>query len=129
MTEATQDVGAVLGIVGVSTRIGVHKALLQSSVDQDSQFTRRGGDRFGLADAEGQAAKNAPSAVCVRPRFMAARRRMAAARLADGCVRLLRSRPPEILLFGASVSQDVKCLSVGQRLMSVPISESSRSAL
>lgn len=54
---------------------------------------------------------------------------MAAARLADGCVRLLRSRPPEILFCGASVSHDVKCLSVGQRLMSVPISESRRSAL
>jgi len=39
---------------------------------------------------------------------------MAAARLADGCVRLLRRRPPEIVLWGASVSQDVKCFSVGE---------------
>lgn len=54
---------------------------------------------------------------------------MAAARFADGWVRLLRSRPPEILLFGASASHDVKCFSVGQRVMSVPISERSRSAL
>ena len=60
---------------------------------------------------------------------MAASRRMAAARFADGCVRLLKRRPPEILLFGARVSHEVKCLSVGQRVMSVPISESSRSAV
>ena len=37
-----------------------------------------------------------------------------------------RSRPPEILLWGARVSHDVKCFSVRQRLMSMPISESSR---
>ena len=54
---------------------------------------------------------------------------MAAARLADGWVRELRSRPPEILFFGASVSQDVKCFSVGHRVMSVPISEMSLSAV
>ena len=38
-------------------------------------------------------------------------------------MRELSSRPPEILLFGASVSHDVKCFSVGHRDMSVPISE------
>ena len=54
---------------------------------------------------------------------------MAAARLADGRVRLLKSRPPEIVFCGASVNHDVKCLSVGQRVMSVPISESKRRAL
>ncbi len=48
-------------------------------------------------------------------------RRMAAARFADGCVRELSRRPPEILFLGARVSQDVKCFSVGQRLISVPI--------
>ena len=31
-----------------------------------------------------------------------------AARFAEGCVRELRSFPPEILLLGASVSQEVK---------------------
>ena len=72
---------------------------------------------------------NAPNAVWVRPRFMAPRRKMAAARFAEGCVRLLRRRPPEILFCGARVSQDVKCVSVGQRVMSVPISDSKRRAL
>ena len=38
-----------------------------------------------------------------------------AARLADGGVRELSRRPPEILLRGARVSQEVKCLSVGHR--------------
>lgn len=60
---------------------------------------------------------------------MVASRRIAAARFADGCVRLLKWRPPEVLFFGASVSRDVKCLSVRQRVMSVPISERSRSAV
>ena len=54
---------------------------------------------------------------------------MAAARFAEGCVRLLRRRPPEILFCGARVSHEVKCFSVGQRVMSVPISDSRRSAL
>ena len=38
---------------------------------------------------------------------------MAAARFADGWVRLLSKRPPEILFCGASVSQEVKCFAVG----------------
>jgi hypothetical protein len=33
-----------------------------------------------------------------------------------------------MLLWGAKVSQDAKCFSVGQRLMSVPISPSKRRA-
>src|SRR3972149_5720751 len=60
---------------------------------------------------------------------MAASRRMAAARFAEGCVRLLSRRPPPTLVLGARVIHDVKCLSVGQRVMSVPTSERSRSAL
>ena len=54
---------------------------------------------------------------------------MAAARLAEGWVRELRTRPPETLFLGAKVSQDVKWPSVAQRDMSVPISEISRKAL
>ena len=65
----------------------------------------------------------------MRPRLITVIRKMAAARLADGCVRELRRRPPEILFFGASVSQDVKCFADGQRVMSVPISEMSLSAV
>ena len=42
-------------------------------------------------------------------------RRIAAARLAEGWVRELRSRPPEILFFGASVSHEMKCFSEGHR--------------
>ena len=45
---------------------------------------------------------------------MAARRRILAARFADGCVRDPSSFPPEILLFGASVSQEAKWCSVGR---------------
>ena len=39
------------------------------------------------------------------------------------------SRPPVIVFLGASVSQDVKCFSLGQRVMSVPISAMSRKAV
>jgi hypothetical protein len=52
----------------------------------------------------------------VRLRPMTAMRSMAAAPLADGCVRELRSRPPEILFFEARVNQDVKCFSARHRL-------------
>ena len=55
-------------------------------------------------------------------------RRIAAARFADGWVRELISRPPVILFLGARVSHEVKCFSVGQRVMSVPISAISLSA-
>ena len=65
----------------------------------------------------------------MRPSAMAAMRKMVAARLADGCVRLLSRRPPETRFWGASVSHEVKCFTVGHRVMSVPISDSRRSAL
>ena len=60
---------------------------------------------------------------------MAHMRSMAAARFANGMVLELMSRPPVILFLGASVSQDVKCFSLGQRVMSVPISAMSRKAV
>src|SRR4249919_3260578 len=41
-------------------------------------------------------------------------RKITAARLADGSVRELSRRPPEILFLGASVSHEVKCFSVAQ---------------
>ena len=60
---------------------------------------------------------------------MAATRSTVAALLADGLVRELSNRPPEILLSGAKVSQEVKWRSVGHRDMSVPTSEIRRRAL
>jgi hypothetical protein len=47
--------------------------------------------------------------------LVAQRRKAATARLVDGGVRELRTRPPETLLLGASVSNEVKCRSVRQR--------------
>ena len=48
-----------------------------------------------------------------------------AARLELGRVRplLLCDRPPVLFTLGQRVSQEVKCFSVGQQLMSNPISE------
>ena len=47
---------------------------------------------------------------------MAATRNTAAARLADGWVRLRSRRPPETRFWGARVSQAVKWCSVRQRV-------------
>ena len=58
--------------------------------------------------------------------FTAAIRRSTAARLADRRVLELSTRPPEILLPGARLSHDVKCLAVGHLLMSSPHSAMSR---
>ena len=62
--------------------------------------------------------RQAPNAVCVLPRVIAATRRIAAARLAEGGVLELSNRPPEMRFWGARVSHEVKWRSVGQRLMS-----------
>jgi hypothetical protein len=41
--------------------------------------------------------------------------------LAEGSVRELSRRPPEMRFWGASVSHAVKCLGEGHRVISVPI--------
>src|SRR6059058_6048202 len=124
-----KDAGAVLGVVGGGPGVLVVQAVLERAVDEDRELAGGRGDGFGLADPVGQASIERAQRRLGASRFMAAMRKIAAARLAEGCVFELRSRPPEILLWGARVSQDVKCFSVGQRLMSVPISPSKRRAL
>ena len=44
----------MLGIVGGGARIVVHEVALERAVDQNRQFARRGGDRFGLANPRRQ---------------------------------------------------------------------------
>src|SRR4030095_4730706 len=65
--------------------------------------------------------KKAPSADLLWCRKAAARRSAAAARLAERLVRPLSVLPPETFVPGARVSQEAKCLSLGQRLMSRPV--------
>ena len=72
--------------------------------------------------------KKAPSAVDDLLTPTAAIRSSAVARFADRRVRELSTLPPDILLPGASVSHEVKCLAVRQRLMSVPHSATILSA-
>ena len=67
-------------------------------------------------------------AVLVFPTPMAAIRKREVARLDERLVFELSTLPPELLLPGASVSQDVKCLTVGHRVLSVPHSATIRSA-
>src|SRR5215813_14049599 len=64
----------------------------------------------------------APRADRLWERELAARRRAAATRLAEGLVRPLIFLPPETLLPGARLSQEAKGFSVGHRVMSSPIS-------
>src|SRR6266498_685841 len=113
----------------VSAGVAIDEVALQDPVDEDGELPCRGGNRLRLADAGGEPPVERAEAVCVRPRLIAAMRNIAAARLADDWVRAERSRPPEMLFLGASVNHDVKCFSVGQRCISVPISASSLSAV
>src|SRR5438093_7732390 len=114
--------GLLLLIVRGGPGITVTEGARQRAVDQDGELAGGRGDGLRFPDAEREASIKAPRAVCVLPTASAARRSAAAARLADGCVRDPSRRPPEILLFGARVSHEVKCFSVGHRAMSVPIS-------
>ena len=75
------------------------------------------------------ACPGAPSAVCVWPTFIADNRKIAAARFAERRVLVFSTLPPDILLPGAKVSQDVKCFSVGHRRMSIPHSPTSFKAV
>ena len=88
LPEPADDPGAVLRIIGLGAVVNVDEVVFERAIDQHCELARGSGDGLGLADAERDAAKE----------LAAARRRMAAARLAEGCVRLLKRRPPEILL-------------------------------
>ena len=108
--------------VSAGSRILVGEVTAQDPVDQYCKFAGGGGDSLGLAQPVSQAA--IISSQCGRAAGQAhsGTAQTAAARLAEGWVLELSKRLPEILLLGASVSQPVKCFSVRQRLMSVPIS-------
>src|SRR5664279_4289085 len=73
--------------------------------------------------------KYAPSALFELNNVNAAMRSAEAARLATGLVALLNTLPPLILEPGQRPSQEVKCFSVFQRLMSIPISAMTLSAV
>src|SRR5664279_5484867 len=66
--------------------------------------------------------KYAPNALFELNNVSAAMRSADAARLATGLVALLSTLPPLILEPGQRPSQEVKCLTVFQRFISVPIS-------
>ena len=126
--QAAHGTGAILSVVGGGPGVLIDEPILESAVDENGELSSGGGDGFGFTDAIGETSiVGAESGLCT-PEAECAMRRMPAARFAEGCVFELRSRPPEILLLGARVSQEVKCFSVGHRFISVPISASKRSA-
>src|ERR687888_2745552 len=84
---------------------------------------------LALPAREAHRREKAPSAVCVWPTCIADNRKIAAARCAERRVLVFSILPPDILLPGAKVSQDVKCFSVGHRLMSMPHSPTSFKAV
>src|SRR5919109_1168160 len=73
--------------------------------------------------------KNAPNALCDRCNVRAARRNALAARFAPGRVAADFSFPPDLFGLGATPSQAPNAFSLGQRLMSVPTSLSTVSAV
>ena len=127
--DVAEHAGAVLGVVPVRAGVLIDEAAFQGAVDEDGNLRAVAVIALALPARAARRRQNAPSAVWVRLTLIATVRNSAAARLADGCVRELRRRPPEILFRGARVSHDVKCCSVGQRVMSVPISLTSRTAV
>jgi len=83
--------------------------VFEHAVDKNGELASSRRNGFGLVRASGQPAVERPKRmISLRWRVMAAIRKILAARFVEGCVRELRSFPPEILLFGASVSQEVK---------------------
>src|SRR5580765_8396887 len=84
---------------------------------------------LGLSIREQSLLKYAPSADLLLRRAAAARRRACAARLTTRLVLPLITLPPVILVPGHRPSHEVKCLTVGKRAMSTPISETTASAV
>src|SRR4051795_8699768 len=98
-------------------------------VEEDRDLARRCGDRLGLADAGRQTAvegaqrrRRAPDGRRCQSRSSAA------ARLPERRVRADSTLPPEILLWGARLSQEVKCLALGHAARLVPHSPTNLSA-
>ena len=109
----------------------VGHVVFEHAVDEQGELTRGRRHGGGLVRASGQPAVEGPERVVATNEGHGGGRRILAARFADGCVRNPSSfppPPPEILLFGASVSQEAKWCSVGQQCISTPISEISLSA-
>ena len=53
LSEATHDASAVLRITGSGAWVDVDDVVFERAIDQHRELARRGGDGFGLADAEG----------------------------------------------------------------------------
>src|SRR6266581_832106 len=77
---------------------------------------------FGAPSRARSRRKNAPKALCEWCTLPAASRKATATRLAPGRTRRDSTFPPETLCCGHSPNQLQKCLTLGQRLIAVPIS-------
>jgi hypothetical protein len=80
-------------------------------VEQYSNLARRGGDGLGLSDPRRKPPVEGPERGVGPPNGYG---RKPAATLPERFVRDDSTLPPEILLFGARPSQEVKCLALGQ---------------
>src|SRR3954471_11318090 len=109
-------------------RIGVVHPMAEHVVEEDRDLARRCGDRLGLADAGRQTAVEGAQRRRRGPTAAAASRSSAAARLPERRVRADSTLPPEILLWGARLSHDVKCLALGHAARLVPHSPTNVSA-
>ena len=99
------------------------------------QYTRRASlcavavTAFGLPNRVVMRLKYAPSAVWLLYKLDAAIRSAVAARFAVGFVLLDKTLPPDTFVPGQSPSQETKCFALFQRVISIPISETTVSAV
>jgi hypothetical protein len=114
--------GALMLVIGAGAGIVVDQLSLEGAVDQRRQFARGRGDRLRLANPRRQTAvERAEGGLGATQRIGGHAQDRGRAIGGRGGPRA-QELAAEILLFGASVSHDVKCWAVGQRRISVPIS-------
>ncbi len=113
-------------LVVADTWIFVGPAIPEHTIEEYGNLVRRCLNCLGFADPCCKPTEIAPMAVLVFPTPMAGIRKRDVARLDEHLVFELSILPPEILFPG--VSQDVKSLTVGDRVISLPHSATIRSA-
>jgi hypothetical protein len=126
--QTVKQARAVALQVSGGARVMVANLAAQHPLHHSRQFARGGSDGLGLTQAVGQASivGSQRGSTATQAHGGAAQHRCGT--IGRGLSFGTELGPPVILLLGARVSQAVKCFSLGQRLMSVPIAAISCSA-
>src|SRR5262245_48251229 len=120
--EVMQKAVTVTFFIGDLSLIDVASTVLEHAIEYPSQFV--GGRREGLrgTDMSFEATEVRTEGRLTLVERLCCQTQGSSGSVAEGLVRLLRRLPPETLLPGTKPSQEPKCFSVGQRLMSSPTS-------